>query len=75
MTQQEVLNRALELATPCKCCKRLPKLVVFSGDIYYAQCDCKKWVEWPYIFCGTTPKGAINHWNLYQKHGALPEEF
>jgi len=75
LTQQDLINKALEDASPCKCCKRQPKLVPFSGGLYYAQCDCKKWVDWPYMFCGTTAKLAVSQWNLYQKKGPVPDEF
>lgn len=75
MTQQEVITKALESAVPCKCCKRLPKIAAFSGSLFYAQCDCKKWKEWPYMFCGLSPKNAIGVWNSYQKKWVDTEEF
>lgn len=75
LTRQDVINNALNDALPCKCCKRKPRITAFSGDLFYAQCDCKKWEEFPYMFCGTTVKGAVAHWNLYQKKGPASEEF
>ena len=75
MTRQEVIDKALQDAVPCKCCKNLPKMVVLSGELYYTQCNCKKWKEWPYMFCGLTPKASVGVWNSYQKKNVDTDEF
>lgn len=44
-------------------CNCKPKIVSFSG-LFYAQCTrCNKWD--PYQFLGSTPRVAIEQWNLY----------
>lgn len=54
-----------ELAFPCKCCKKKPKMISMYGELFYAQCNCKKWREEPYKFCGSSAKCAISEWNEY----------
>ena len=66
MTIEETIERALQNALPCKCCKRQPTIQVIPGSLFYAQCDCKRWRDFPYQFLGTTAKSSIDSWNSYQ---------
>lgn len=53
-------------------CGHKPKIVNYAG-LYYAQCPCcHKWD--PYQFLGTTPRVAIEQWNLYNSKSIIDDE-
>ena len=48
----------------CVKCKKLPR-VVKVGDLYYAQCTCKKWDR--YQFLGLREEYALEEWNKFNR--------
>lgn len=53
-------------------CRHKPKIVQYA-DLFYAQCPCcHKWD--PYQFLGSTPKIAIEQWNMYNSKMAMEDD-
>lgn len=65
------MNNEEQLA-PCKYCGRMPNIVKFEENLYYAQCSCNRWS--PYEFLGFCYKSAVRVWNIYNKSGQLKQK-